>query len=72
MKVLDKLWFTYSQGCIGIVVGEDDVTGDRIAYIGIGDGADEKVDTEAILAWGNKFSLDTAQWLVSYLAKKED
>ena len=71
MKVLETLWFTNTQGCIGIVVGEEDVTGDKKAYIGIGNGASEKEDTEAILAWGTKFSLDTAQRLVSYLTKKE-
>lgn len=71
MKVIKTRWFTNNRGCIGIVVGEDNVTGDRKAYIGIGHGADEKVDTEAILAWGNKFDLKTAQWLVTYLTKKE-
>ena len=71
MKVIVSLWFTSSQGCIGIIVGEDDTTGDRKAYIGIGHGLDERADTKAISALGSKFSLDTAQKLVTLLTKKE-
>lgn len=70
MKVIEKMWFTNNQGCIGIITCEEDVTGDRKAYIGIGCGKDEGEDTEGILAWGNKFSLDTAQIMVSLLTIK--
>jgi hypothetical protein len=35
------------DGCIGIVVIEEDVTGDRKAYIGRASGANEKADTVA-------------------------
>lgn len=59
MKVIETLWFTNQDGCIGIVVGEEDITGDRKAYIGPASGTEEKADTQQILAWGNKFSLDT-------------
>lgn len=69
MKVIETLWFTNMNGCIGIVVIEEDVTGDRKAYIGPVPGTDEETDTEAIIAWGNKFSLDTAQRIEHYLTK---
>ncbi len=50
MKVIETLWFSNIAGCIGIVVIEEDVTGDRKAYIGPISGTDEKADTEQILA----------------------
>lgn len=71
MKVIETLWFTNRDGCIGIVVGEEDITGDRKAYIGPASGTDEKADTEQILAWGNKFSLDTALRLRHLLMEKK-
>lgn len=76
MKVIETLWFTNRDGCIGIVVIEEDVStrplslcGDRKAYIGPASGTDEKADTEAIIAWGNKFSLDAVQRIEHYLTK---
>jgi len=69
MKVIDSLWFTNLDGCIGIIVIEEDITGDRKAYIGPASGKDEKADTEAILAWGNKFSLDVTERIHRYLTK---
>jgi len=71
MKVIDSLCFTNLDGCIGIIVIEEDTTGDRKAYIGPASGEDEKADTEKILAWGNKFSIGTAERILHFL-KKED
>ncbi|GAH81524.1 unnamed protein product [marine sediment metagenome] len=60
MKVLEAIWFTNNQGgTSGIIIVEEDVTGNRKAYIGVGNGIDEKADIEDILAWGSEFSLDT-------------
>ncbi len=42
MKVIETLWFTNINGVIGIVIIEEDVTGDRKAYIGPASGTDEK------------------------------
>ncbi len=67
MKVLETLWFTGSTGCIGIVVIEEDVTGERKAYIGVGSGISEKADQEHIIAWGITFSHDTVLRLAHYL-----
>lgn len=69
MKVIETLWFTNKDGCIGIVVIKED--GDRTAYIGIASGADEKTDTESLLDWGSKFSLDTVLRLHHLLSKKK-
>jgi hypothetical protein len=71
MKILESFWFTNRDGRIGIVVIEEDVTGDRKAYIGPASGADEKADTERILAWGNKFSLETAGRILHHLEIKQ-
>lgn len=60
MKVIDSIWFTNRDGTIGIIIGEEDITGDRKAYIGPASGTDEKTDTQQILSWGNKFSLSIA------------
>ncbi|GAI87289.1 unnamed protein product [marine sediment metagenome] len=69
MKVIDTLWFTNLKGTAGIVILEEDVTGDRKAYIGVVDGLNEQTDREALLAWGNKFSLSTAEQIVQKLTK---
>lgn len=69
MKTIETLWFTGMSGCIGIVVIEEDITGDRKAYIGPASGTDEKADTEQIISLGNKFSLDTAQRIEHHLTK---
>lgn len=71
MKVIDKLWFTNMDGCIGIIIVEEDITGDRKAYIGFGKGHDAQADTERILAWGNTFSLDTVGRLQCHLKKQK-
>ncbi|MBA7567483.1 hypothetical protein ES708_09195 [subsurface metagenome] len=70
-KVIDTMFFTNVDGCIGIVVVEEDVTGDRKAYIGSVDGTNEKANTGAIMAWGNKLSLDAVQKIERLLTKKE-
>lgn len=72
MKVIEALWFTDLDGCVGIVVVEEDITSDRKAYIGPASGTNEKTDTEQILAWGCKFSLGTVLRLRYLLTKKKD
>lgn len=71
MKVIDTLWFTNINGTVGIVIIEEDVTGDRKAYIGSVSGEDEKADTESLLAWGNKLSLDTFKRIEHFLKKEK-
>jgi len=72
VKVLEAIWFTNNQGgTSGIIIVEEDVAGDRKAYIGVGNGIDEKVDIEDILAWGSEFSLGTTERIHHYLTKSE-
>ncbi len=56
MRVVDSLWFTNNKGTVGIVIIEEDVTGERRAYIGIVDGYNQEADTQSIIDWGNPFS----------------
>lgn len=70
MKVIDAIWFTDVEGVVGVVVAEDPLTTERSAYIGIGTGFDERVDTEHIIDWGGKLSLDTLQKVMGQLEKK--
>lgn len=70
MKVIDALWFTNNDGCIGIVVVEEDITGKRKAYIGPASGTDEKADTEQVSAWGNKLTLTALQRITKQLKRK--
>jgi len=43
MKVIDTLWFTNLKGTAGIVILEEDVTGDRKAHIGVVDGLNDEL-----------------------------
>ncbi len=68
MRVVDSLWFTNNRGTIGIVIIQEDVTGERKAYIGIGDGHNEKADTQSIVDWGNPLSISVLGWIWSQLS----
>jgi hypothetical protein len=48
MKILNTIWFTGMQGPIGIVLAQDDHTGDPKAYIGHGLGYNSELDTKVI------------------------
>lgn len=72
MKIIDSLWFSNLNGTVGIVIIEEDITGDRKAYIGaVPIVVDEKRDTEAIIAWGNQFSLRTLKRIEHFLKKEK-
>jgi hypothetical protein len=71
MKVIDSLWSTTKDGCIGIIIIEEDVTGDRKAYMGIGQGHSQDDDTQGILAWGTSFSISFAERILYFLKKEE-
>lgn len=64
MKIIDDMWFSNSQGVVGIVVIEDEVTHERRAFIGAASGHDVKADTEAIAAFGNSFSASAAARII--------
>ena len=70
MKIIETLWFNSFGGTVGIVVGEEDITKDRKAYIGPASGLNEKEDTDHIISFGLPFSLDTAKRIVRLLEEK--
>ena len=66
MKILSTHWFTPMGGSlIGIVTTEDEITGDRQAYIGTADGDEEDIDADHIARTGAKFYMATAQAIIS-------
>lgn len=67
MRVTDTLWFTGTHGCVGIVMGVDDTTGEHKAYIGVGVGDSERYDTELLKEHGTPLSLETVLRIASYL-----
>ena len=69
MKIIETLWFNSFGGTVGIVVGEEDTTKDRKAYIGSASGLDEKADTDHIVNFGLPFSFATAERIVRLLQK---
>jgi len=66
MKIIHSEWFTGSN-VIGIVVGEDYVTEDRKAYIGIGVGVDEEDDEKLIATMGVPVSKESLQKIIDKL-----
>ena len=72
MKVIETLWFTATDGCIGVVLGKDEVTGESKAYIGLGAGFDEAADTRHIVEWGAKITVENTEGIMKHLTKKED
>lgn|GEM_PF-2466512 len=80
MKTIDSFWFTNSTtvalgpppfGTVGIVVGEDEHTGERKVYIGTAQGFEQKADEEHILEWGTEFKAERIEVLMQLLKKKE-
>ncbi len=68
MKILliKTLWFTNSKGCIGIVLGEDSVTGEKKGYISQCRGDNERQDTHDITRNGSKFTKETAEKIFNH------
>ena len=69
MKIINAFWFTEcgSTRPIGIIIGEDDITKERKAYIGSGYGFDEGVDAGHIAEMGAKFTLNISKNISSQL-----
>lgn len=53
MKIKRPFWFTGFYGTIGIVTGEDEITGKKKAYIGTAPGSDEDLDSHHIAKTGS-------------------
>jgi hypothetical protein len=62
---MKAIWFSpMGQHIIGIVVKRDKITGENKAYIGTGDGQDEKEDMKKITLIGASFPLSEAIRLI--------
>lgn len=70
MKIIDVIWFTQmgSLAPIGIVIGENEVTNERMAYIGSGFGNDERTDEKHIMDTGAKLRLPVLMRITAQLA----
>ena len=53
-KIIETVWFPGAKGLCGIVVTEDEVTGERRGYVGVAFGLDEDVDANMVKDWGVK------------------
>jgi len=67
MKITGTIWFTTTNGVVGIVFGVDEVTGKKKAYIGTAPGSDEESDAWSIAEWGVPFGLAMAKDIVQRL-----
>jgi len=71
MKILSAIWFTNSTGTAGIVITETAETKEVRAYIGVGKGADEKLDTDRIASWGTTVSAKCLVEILNLLTPPE-
>jgi hypothetical protein len=71
MKIINKWWFSEmgTMRPIGIVVGEDKITGERKAYIGTASGEDEDDDTNHISKCGAKLMPRSLEEILRALKK---
>lgn len=72
MRIVDDIWFTSFMGIIGIVIGEDETTGERKAYIGIASGFHTEMDKRMIAANGAPFTPEIAARIATLLNPPEE
>lgn len=72
MKAIDSVWFNTLQGSFGIVVGENETTGERKLYAGVVEGHSQEFDEQQILSWGNKVNISMLKGLIARTVKKEE
>jgi hypothetical protein len=72
MKITDSIWFTSFGliGCVGIVMGEDETTGQRKAYIGVAYGINESLDELIVAGIGAKFPAEIAERIAKWLKEQ--
>ena len=69
-KVIDSMWFNTAQGTFGIILAEDETTGERNLYAGVVNGSDTQADEQAILSWGNKVNPGILANMISETKRK--
>jgi hypothetical protein len=72
MKITNSIWFSPLGliGQIGIVLGEDEATGQRKAYIGIGYGVSDTRDEQLVAQYGSKFPAEMAERIAAWLKEE--
>lgn len=73
MKITNAIWFTQmgEAKIIGIIIGEDEETGEMKAYIGTGYGINETIDANHIAKTGAKLHPVTLSGIVKQLNNDE-
>lgn len=71
MKIKGSYWFTGMNFHIGIVVGEDEVTGKCKAYISTVPGVDEEADTQLIARQGSPVNPIILNEIAGFFRTKE-
>lgn len=73
-KIIDTTWFTEMGQVrpIGIIVTLDEVTGERKAFIGTGNGHSEDVDARSIISMGAKLHPSTIKSILKGLLNDTD
>ena len=69
MKAVDSMWFNTAQGSFGIVLGQDEITGEFKVYAGIATCLNQQADEELILSYGNKVNIAMLMSMISRVAK---
>lgn len=67
MKKIADYWFHSPGGLCGVIVAEDEFTGERRAYVGVGTGDDYMEDRERILDYGTKLPLTRIEEILALL-----
>lgn len=70
MKITETLWFTGANSLVGIVLGEDGITGERKAYIGAHYGRDEASDSKLIAEYGARITPAQVDRLAAHFRKE--
>jgi len=66
MNIINSIWFSGVR-TIGIVLGIDEITNVRKAYIGMGNGISKENDEKIIANSGTKFTIEAAKSIVGFL-----
>lgn len=67
MKIEKKFWFAGSSLTVGVVVGVDETTGKKKAYVGQCLGNDEEYDAAWIASTGAAFPAEAAREIAEAL-----
>ena len=69
MRITHDIWFNNALGVVGIVVGEDTITGEPKAYVGVAAGHNLEDDMKLVAELGGKFPLARAEEIRDLLAR---